>query len=399
MPAIADDVPPLGVPATCEEVRARVEELLPGLRARAATTEKMRRLHPVNLEELTKSGVFRLTMPRDVGGYEADDYTVTEVLAQIARSCPSTGFVCTIILSLNCLPAMLGDSAADEIYATQALRISGTITPTGKALPVSGGYKITGEWAWLTGGVHSNWIATACTTTDKDRPDSILALIPATSVTHHDTWFAAGMAGTATGTVSVKDVFVPRSRTLPVSDFTGGVFPPRRYSSNPYFNRPWVMWANILGGSCLLGIARGAMQAFVEILTKRGPITHTRWTKAAESPWLHHQLAKAQFELDIAEMFMGRMRLMLGHSWGRDATVAERIKARASLGQIATHARACVNLLFEASGASQVLLTSEIQRYFRDMNIIHQHAAIQPNSSDELYGRILAGQAPDTDFF
>jgi Acyl-CoA dehydrogenase, C-terminal domain len=57
---------------------------------------------------------------------------------------------------------------------------------------------------------------------------------------------------------------------------------------------------------------------------------------------------------------------------------------------VTTHSRVCVNQLFEASGASQALLSADLQRYFRDINVLHQHAALQPNSTNELYGRLLA---------
>jgi len=398
VPTIAYDAPPPDTPATPEEVQSRVEDFLSTLRARAHSTEKMRRMHPNNLDSLTNAGVFRLTVPCDVGGYEADDYTVTEVLAQIARGCPSTGWICAIISSFNSLPAMFGDEAADEIYATPDLRITGAIAPTGAAKPVGDGFQVTGQWKWNTGGVHSNWVAATCMTPTRTGTVPIMAVIPESSVTHEDTWYAAGMAGTATGTVSVKDVFVPGSRTLPMRELTSGTFPQRRYSSNPYFNRPWLMWANVLGAACLLGIARGAMQAFMETLATRGPITFTRWERAAESPLLHHQLAKAQFDLDTAEMYMERMRLTMRQTLARRATVFERVKTRAMLGQVATHARACVNVLFEASGASQIMLDADIQRYFRDINVVHQHATIQPNSSNELYGRLLAGLEPEVDF-
>jgi len=30
--------------------------------------------------------------------------------------------------------------------------------------------------------------------------------------------------------------------------------------------------------------------------------------------------------------------------------------------------------------------------------VVHQHATIQPNSSNELYGRLLAGLEPEVDF-
>ena len=96
------------------------------------------------------------------------------------------------------------------------------------------------------------------------------------------------------------------------------------------------MWASVMRAACLLGIARGAMQVFMDRLPKRGPITYMPWARAAEAPLLHHQLAKAQFDLEIAEMYMERMRLMLQKVWARDATVFERVRVRASLGQVAS---------------------------------------------------------------
>ncbi|MET0453059.1 MAG: hypothetical protein ABW137_14620 [Mycobacterium sp.] len=50
----------------------------------------------------------------------------------------------------------------------------------------------------------------------------------------------------------------------------------------------------------------------------------------------------------------------------------------------------------EASSASQTLLAADIQRYFRDINVLHQHGAIQPNTGDEAYGRVLAGLDPNS---
>jgi alkylation response protein AidB-like acyl-CoA dehydrogenase len=96
-------------------------------------------MHPDNLRDLTEAGVFRLAMPTDVGGYQAADDVVAEVLAQISRGCPSTGWMCTIMLVSNLIPALLGNEAADELYATPDLRITTTIAPTGHAVPVDGG--------------------------------------------------------------------------------------------------------------------------------------------------------------------------------------------------------------------------------------------------------------------
>ena len=103
-------------PRTAEGVLAQVNALVDRLRARAPETELLRRMHPDNLRELTEAGVFRLAMPSDVGGYQAHEDIVAEVLAQISRGCPSTGWMCTIMVVSNLIPALLTDEAADDIY-------------------------------------------------------------------------------------------------------------------------------------------------------------------------------------------------------------------------------------------------------------------------------------------
>jgi alkylation response protein AidB-like acyl-CoA dehydrogenase len=382
---------------TAEGVLAQVNTLVDRLRARAPETERLRRMHPDNLRDLTEAGVCRLAMPTDVGGYQADDDIVAEVLAQISRGCPSTGWMCTIMAISNVIPALLADEAADEIYATQDLRVTTAIAPTGQAVPVDGGYRVTGQWTWNTAGVHSNWFAAACVVPGEEESGLRVMLLPTTEVTHQDNWRAAGMSGTATNISAVNEVFVPAARTIAVKDLAEGTYAKRRYSYLPYFNRPFVMYINAGSAPALLGMARGAMDCFMQTLPKRGAITYTAWPKAAEATLLHHQLAKAQYDLEAAEMFTNRLTALYRGALDRTPTIMERAQARAYIGHIASLSRACVNQLFEASSASQTLLAADIQRYFRDINVLHQHAAIQPNSGDEAYGRVLAGLDPNCD--
>lgn len=387
----------VGRPRTAEDVLARVNELVPTLRSRAAQTENLRRMHPDNMRDLSRAGVFRLTMPLDRGGYQADERIVAEALAQIARGCPSTSWICTIMLAVNVLPALLGDEAAEEIYATPDLKMTATVAPTGTAVLVDGGYRVTGRWIWNTGGIHSNWFAPACTTPTSAGTAPLLVTIPTTKVQHQDNWRSAGMAGTATNIAVVEDVFVPSGRTIFIKDLAEGTYPSRHYSEDPYYNRPWVMYINVVSAPTLLGTARGAMDVFMATLAARGGITYTSWPKASEAPVIHHQLAKAQLSLEAAEMFTARLSQLYHDVSGSHPSITQRVQARAWIGHVATLSRGCVNQLFDASSSSQSLLDADLQRYFRDINVLHQHAAIQPASSDELYGRFLAGLEPNSD--
>jgi alkylation response protein AidB-like acyl-CoA dehydrogenase len=305
--------------------------------------------------------------------------------------------MCTIMVVSNVIPALLADEAADAIYGTPNLRITAALAPTGKAVPVEGGYRVTGRWTWNTAGVHSNWFVPACVVAGEEDAGPRAMLLRTSDVEHQDNWRAAGMAGTATNIATVSDVFVPAARTILMNDLAEGNYPTRRYSQLPHFNRPFVMYVNAGSAPALLGMARGAMDCFMHTLPTRGAITYTAWPKAAEAPFLHHQLAKAQYDLEAAEMFTSRLSALYRGVLGRRPTIMARARARGYIGHIASLSRACVNQLFEASSASHTVLAADIQRYFRDINVLHQHAAIQPNSGDEAYGRALAGLDPNNE--
>jgi 3-hydroxy-9,10-secoandrosta-1,3,5(10)-triene-9,17-dione monooxygenase len=384
-------------PRTADAVLEQVNALVGVLRERAPETERLRRMHPDNLRDLTDAGIFRLVLPSDVGGYEADEEIIAEVLAQIARGCPSTGWMCTIMVLSNMIPAFMADEVADEVFATPDLRITAVISPPGSAVRVDGGYRLSGQWKWNTAGIHSNWFAAGCLVVGEEDRGPRMMLVPTTEVEYQDTWQAAGMAGTATNTTIIKDALVPERRTALMADFTEARYVSRRYSALPYYNQPFMFYINAISAPVILGMARGAMDCFMNTLPTRGPITYTAWEKASEAPLLHHQLATAQYHLEAAEMFTSRALQLYHAALRRTPTIMERAQVRGYIGHVASLARACVNQLFEASSSSHVMLTADIQRYFRDINVIHQHAAIQPTSGDESYGRVLAGLDPQSE--
>ncbi len=382
-------------PATAQEVLDRVNELVPALRSRARETEQLKQMHPDTLTDLTEAGVFKLTLPKTHGGYEAEPRIISEVLAQIARGCPSTSWICALVTAVNFWSGLLPDEGSEELLATPDLRITGLIAPTGSATRTEGGVQLSGTWLWNTGGVHSQYLGLAAMLQTDKGPFPIACIVPVDQIRTELTWDASGMAGTATNKVSVENIFVPDRFIIDVPNLATGNFPERTLSSNPYYNRPAVQFFITLSAPSMLGMARGAMDAFMEKLPSRS-ITYTNYTKAAEAPLTHHQVAEAQLHLDAAELFMKSMEGLLLSTWDQEVPLENRIKSRAWLGAVATHSRACVNTLFDASGASQIQHTADIQRYFRDANSLNLHALIQPTSSDELYGRHLCGLEPNT---
>ena len=234
---------PSHAPRTAEGVLAEVNALVDHLRSRASETERLRRMHPDNLRDLTEAGVFRLTMPTDVGGYQADEDTVAEVLAQISRGCPSTGWMCTIMVATNVIPALLADEAGDEIYATPDLRMTAAIAPTGQATPVDGGYRVTAvdvEHRRRTQQLVRRRVRRARRGGLGTAPDD---------AAHH----RSGPSGQLARSWDGRHGYQHRNGQRRVRP-GGALHPvqrPRRGSVSvsallalPYFNRPWVMFIN-----------------------------------------------------------------------------------------------------------------------------------------------------------
>jgi indole-3-acetate monooxygenase len=98
----------------------------------------------------------------------------------------------------------------------------GAFRPTGQALVVDGGYRVTGRWPLGSGCQHSAWIVGGCRILDGDQPrlgaDGIpvtrLLFFPANSCEILDTWHSIGLRGTGSHDYAVADLFVPATRSL-----------------------------------------------------------------------------------------------------------------------------------------------------------------------------------------
>ena len=94
----------------------RAASLVPMLQAQAAAAEQARRVSDATFDALSKAGIFLMTAPKRYGGAEADFQTQSEVLAQLARGCPSTSWVATIFSAMSWLAATFPDRAQEEIF-------------------------------------------------------------------------------------------------------------------------------------------------------------------------------------------------------------------------------------------------------------------------------------------
>ena len=313
-----------------ESLVERATALVPMLRRHAASAEKARRVPQDSFDALSAAGIFTMTAPKAYGGVEADFQTQCDVLAEIARGCPSTSWVATIYSAMSWLVATFPDQAQEEIFATRDPRVSGVFSPTGTAVAKDGGFVVNGRWGYNTGCHGANW--TVLNVLVGEMPTCMIARSADLKIL--DDWYATGMSATGSNTVVAENVFVPAYRTQPLPAMLDARYPDRHTAGNPYFNYPLAAVLTVNAGGTPVGTARGAMDAFLERLPGRG-ITYTNYTNKAEAPVTHLQLAEASLKLDssdahvrLATALLDRSRRVDDDADAREGAGAHRLRDR-----------------------------------------------------------------------
>ena len=212
---------------TPAELVRRTAALKPLLAAHAAEAERGRRPVTSVWNAIRRTGCFYHFVPRKYGGLEFDVETFVDAMLPLAEGCPSTGWVAAFCVEHNWMLAQFPEAFQDEIFGGGLPHVPyaiapGVTAPPGKAVPVEGGFRISGRWKWGTGVMNSDWVMVACAIPDDDRKQLLLCALPTDQVVVLDTWDMDGMEGTGSHDIWIEDGFVPGHRTMDMNEMRAG---------------------------------------------------------------------------------------------------------------------------------------------------------------------------------
>ena len=120
---------------------AKAAALVPLLRAKAAETERERRISDDVLAAIDAAQLFRLRTPQRFGGFEGDLRTYMDVVTELGRGCGSTSWVAFISIATVWIAALFPDEAQREVFeGNPDVRFMGALGMTSRARAVNGGY-------------------------------------------------------------------------------------------------------------------------------------------------------------------------------------------------------------------------------------------------------------------
>src|SRR5947209_10590969 len=144
-------------------VVARAEALGPAVAAASSEIERDRRLPAALLDKLHEAQLFRLLLPRSSNGIETDPVTFFHVIETIARADASTAWCLSQAGGCAMSAAYLDLPVAHAIFGSDPRAVlAWGPGPRVKAIECDGGYRVTGVWAFASGGRHATWLGAHC---------------------------------------------------------------------------------------------------------------------------------------------------------------------------------------------------------------------------------------------
>jgi indole-3-acetate monooxygenase len=374
-------------PAAADPVSA-VASLTEMIRAECAEVDRTRAIPASVVDALRDTGVFHLLAPRAVGGAETDPLSFLRVIEEVSYADGSAGWCTMIGGSYATFGGMLPGEGAQEIFGDPATIAAGNFRPDkGVAEIIDGGYRVSGCWELASGSSHATWyIAGAMLTrdgvplTDADgQPRMREFFFPAAQARVIDTWDSTGLRGTASHDYEVRESFVPEHRTLWFQE------PPTE--SGPLYRMPPVAMFATFIGAVQLGIARHAIDAFIELATTKVPTMAQ--IVLADRVTAQASLGRATAMVSSAR---GYLENALHRLWdrvqaGRGPTIEDRGDLWLASAHAGHTAYAAIDMLYTAAGATAVYATSPFDRCLRDARTALQHVCTQ-EVHFELAGRL-----------
>jgi len=381
-------------PMTSEAILANVRALAPEIQRRAAETAKLRRIPADLVEKLRATGVFRIMFSAKWGGPEMPLPQQVELFETLAYADPAVAWAAKIGSDSGYFCAFLEEKAARELYPSLDYATAGQAPPNGRALRVSGGYRVTGRWGFASGCTHADVMVAGCLILDREDAaprEMTFILAPASSFEIEDTWYANGLAGSGSHHYRAKDLFVPERHAFTLAG-------PAKIEGPLYADAGSATVFVPMAGTPL-GLMRRAIDVTIELARENVIALPPPPTPMRNLPRVKFALARAQMLFAAARSAVYESVSRYWQELLRDGHGSLQARRDMGLARIHAHrtAREVAQLLFDTVGAPAVYESLPLGALLRDAIVINEHLGFNDGVVERLGGMLL-GDPPDGAF-
>ncbi len=376
---------------------ARARELAPVIEAAAERTEQEGAVPSDVMAQLHDAEMFRMLLPRSLGGGEADPLAAMEVMEVVAAADASTAWCLGQAMGCSFAGAMLDHAVAEEIFApADAIVAWGPESRSSRAVVTEGGYQVTGKWRFASGGRHATWFGGHSFVYEADgsprldkagNPVVRTMMFPREKTEITNVWQVMGLRGTGSDDYACDDLFVPDAHT------TWRGEPADLREPGPLYKIPLLALYGIAFGGISLGLARATLDAFLDLASEKvagrssGPLR--------DNAVIQSNVAQAEARYWSARAFL---REIAGEMWaslcaGEEPSLDQRAKLRVAITWSMNQAREVTDYAYQATGTNGIFESSPFERRFRDMHTVSQQGQSH-QINFEFAGRVFLGLPP-----
>ncbi len=349
--------------------------------------EREQRLPLALVEQLHAAGFYSLVLPRELGGLQADPLTFLRVVERLAEGAGSVGWNMANNGIIQLITLGLPDEGVHEIYAHGVdTVIAGTaVQGGGQAVPVDGGYRVSGRWRFGSGCQESSWMLGSFQILDGDQPRcspdgaslfwrGVFSRSEVEVV--EGSWDVSGMRGTGSFDWTVKDVFLPEGRTM----VHAGAPLDNQWNRWPgiSYALPAQCWVGPHHSAVITGIAQAGVDALIELAGGKTP--RGRTGLLCENPQVQDAVGRADAALNAGRVYRSAMIAELWNTTaaGKEITLEQRSRCRLAAVYAADNAREAMDLMYRHGGSTSFQRESRLAECWRNLQVVGQTVTLAP---------------------
>ncbi len=336
------------------------------------------------------AGLYGAMIPKAAGGAELSIGKCLDLFAELSYADGSTGWC---LMANTSAAAFFGsycpDSFVDEAFGSGTPIFAGQFAPNGTAVPVEGGYEITGDYSFGSGIDRADWVGCGSFTAPPEGEDAqfVLAVVPVDEAEVKGNWDVLGLRSTWSLDYRI-DSTVPAERTF---DF----FAPTRYRGGPIYDLGVLCLTEIGHAGWALGVVRRALNEVTTLAKTRKRMTGA--TTLADDPRFQYELGVMESRFRAAAVWVRAAfdrceRSVVDGGTRDDRAITEAKQATAFLTQEGTK---IIERAYNNAG-TVALRDGALQRCFRDIHAGSQHAMVSPAQTYEFANAMLADALDET---
>lgn len=384
----------------------RVAQLADVIRAGGDEAQLIRRLPQLTVDALIDAGLFLFTIPAELGGENASVSETIEVIEAISAIDGSVGWNVMLGSEINAMAVGGMDPAlAQEVYVSDPRVIMcggggpGTTPARAEAQP-DGSYRLWGQATFISGCHNARWFFLPAPILDDGGPrlDRNGQPVIRTFFVNRDdfeildTWDMGGLRGSGSHDVRVEGALVP-PKWAGVELWSL----PARYP-NPVYRIPVPLRLAYNKAAVALGVARGALDCFVEVANSKTP-----WLSSSllrDRPVAHYRMGESEAMVRAARAFLIESMTTVEDELRAGAPIPSARStqvARLACVHAANASMQAVDSICNAAGTTALQMKNPLERKLRDAHGCATHRWVAHPLYADL-GRIWLGHEAPVEF-